>query len=211
MKTAAKNIFVDCTDTWVSDAKEGPGTTRDLPMQLDRVIEYFAEIETNCDDLIQEQDWLIREVTHRVSKASGASLSGETLHPISTNQNAGSMVSASNLPFEQYRQVAGLANRVIENQMPMATQQFIQQAGKEDVARIEELEDEIGILRQRMRDVEHQILDYTPETPEHVVLKLRFMSLLMIDGGEIDVDFFAYLVEECATVMDVLISKSHPV
>ena len=50
--------------------------------------------------------------------------------------------------------------------------------------------------------LETQILQYLPHCLEDVSAKLKFVVSLMLDGQEIETDYFAFLVEECAEVMD---------
>jgi hypothetical protein len=52
-----------------------------------------------------------------------------------------------------------------------------------------------------MSAIEQEILDHTPRSSAEAVDKLQFISSLMMNGGSMEIDFFAYLVEECAVVI----------
>jgi len=173
-----------------------------LPMNLRKAIQYFSEIESRCDDAIQEQDNLIRQITRRLPEDAIEAPGVDEYIPLTISKDVRTSLKGSDLPFDEFREVALLANKVIKNQMPMATKRFMSQAGRQEVDRIEDLEVDISSLRQQMRDVELQILNHTPRTAEEVARKLKFMTALMLDGGEIEVDFFAYLVEEAADVLE---------
>jgi hypothetical protein len=53
-----------------------------------------------------------------------------------------------------------------------------------------------------MRVLESRILQFLPQSLEDVSAKLKFVVSLMLDGQEIETEYFAFLVEECAEVMD---------
>lgn len=173
-------------------------------MNLFRAIEYFTLLEETCDTAIQEQDDLIRQITRRIPEGSASDTDKDSCVPLISVAAPRSDLNASDLPYEDYRQVAELANKVIAKQMPMATKRFMSQAGRHEIDQIEDLEAEIEHLRQMMRNVEMQILNQTPWTVEEVVAKLKFVTALMLDGGEVEIDFFVYLVEECACVLEGL-------
>ena len=195
---AIKNIV-----TW-DDFEELESKSKEpQPMNLRKTIQYFSDIENRCDDAIQEQDTLIRQITRRLPEETLKSPSGNEYIPLTAPNDVRTSLKGSDLPYDEYREVAQLANKVIKNQMPMATKRFMNQAGRQEVDRIEYLEVDISSLRQQMRDIEIQILNHTPKTAGEVAQKLKFMAALMLDGGEIEVDFFAYLVEEAADVLEV--------
>jgi hypothetical protein len=58
-----------------------------------------------------------------------------------------------------------------------------------------------------MRELEDRILQAVPTCLEDVSAKLKFAVALMLDGQEIETDYFAWLVEECAQVMDGTIGR----
>ena len=177
-------------------------------MNLSRAIEHFTSIEDKCDAAIQEQDDLLRQITRRIPEDWVSTTDKSNYMPLIAFPFSQSDVKASDLPFQEYRQVAELANKVMGKQMPMATNRFMNQAKRHEIDQIEQLEADIEHLREMMRNVETQILDYTPCTAEEVAVKLKFVTALMLDGGEIEIDFFVYLVEECADILQDALSKS---
>lgn len=188
--------------------QQNPDTNRTRGT-ISGAIAYFDSIEEQCDKLIQEQDDLIRQVTRRLPGRSDDWPSEDTHQPLSGTM-APAAAKPTDLPFEEFRQVADLANKVVPRQMPMATNRFMRQASRDEIDRIEQLEVAIDCQRELMRSIEEQILNFTPQTAEEVVIKLKFVSTLMLDGGEIETDFFAYLVEESAEILGELLSVKYP-
>jgi len=176
-------------------------------MNLKTAISYFSDVEEQCDRAIQAQDDLIRRVTRRMPEKTARTDQSETYVPLTLTPALRPDLKASEMPFEEFHEVAGLANKVLQKQMPMATKRFMSQAGRLEIDQIEQLEAGISSLRQLMRDVELQILNHTPQSADEVAMKLKFMAALMLDGGEIEVDFFAYLVEESAEILEVVLGR----
>jgi hypothetical protein len=192
-------------DTWrevygdiVEDNEKKPET-----MNIRLALQYYASLEEKCDTLIQEQDDIIRSVMRHVPRSGDVgSAGGFYAAQPATEQPA--LVSTADMPYEEFREVAKLANKVVQKHMPMATNRFMRQAGPTQIDAIENMEIDIGVVRQHMTNVEVQILDTVPKTTDDIAAKLKFMSMLMLDGNDMEVDYFAYLVEECAEVLQDL-------
>lgn len=190
-----------------------PTTNRNVEDQLDfeKAIKYFSETEEKCDLIIQRQDDLIRHVSRRMRGSIDKTGDADTLVQMSADPLIRTSLNATDLPFSEYRKIAALAVDRIGKQMPMATMRFINQAGNSEVDTIEDLEAEIMELRRLMRNIEEMILEQTPLSARDATTKLKFMTGLMLDGGEIEIDLFAYVVAECAEVIELdlnLINKS---
>jgi hypothetical protein len=173
-------------------------------MDIRLALEYYASLEQKCDDLIQKQDDIIRSVMRHVPRTNAFGDTDGFLGAQPDEAGQPGLVSTADMPFDEFKQVAKLANKVVTKQMPMATNRFMRQAGPTQVDAIENLEIDIGVVRQHMTNVEVQILDTVPKTMDGVAAKLKFMSMLMLDGNDIEVDYFAYLVEECAEILSDL-------
>lgn len=174
----------------------------DVPMSLKSAISYFSDIEAKYDQAIQDQDVLIREINQRIPRTNVSDGAQGLLVPMMLTPTARSEFHASDLPYDEFRKMAELANKVVKKQMPMATKRFMSQAGRYEIDQIEQLEANITILRQHMRNVELQIMNHTPRSGLDVALKLKFLAALMLDGGEVEMDYFAYLIEECAEILE---------
>lgn len=167
-----------------------------------KTISYFADVEEKCDLAIQKQDALIRSVSARMRGKADATGQDDAFLPLTADQASRSHLTAVDLPFSEYRKIAAMANTHVGPMMPMATLRFISQAGSAEVDEIEALEIEIQEHRKMMQQLEDIILEQTPAFSYEATAKLKFMTGLMLDGGEIEVDLFAYIVAECAQVID---------
>lgn len=172
-------------------------------LDFKKAISYFAEIEDRCDQVIQKQDELIRLVSRRMRGTVDTTGEADTKLPMSPQDGNRTTINATDLPFSEYRKIAAMANTRVGPQMPMATMRFISQAGRSEIDMIEDLEAEVIELRRLMTEIEALVLENVPRSAEDATAKLTFMTGLMLDGGEIEFDYFAYIVAECAEVIDV--------
>jgi hypothetical protein len=172
-------------------------------MNIKLALQYYASLEEKCDALIQEQDDIIRSVMRHVPRSSDAG-SADGFYSAQPAAEHPALVSTADMPYEEFHEVAKLANKVVPKHMPMATNRFMRQAGSAQIDAIENLEIDIGVVRQHMTNVEVQILDTVPKSTDDIAAKLKFMSMLMLDGNDMEVEYFAYLVEECAEVLQDL-------
>lgn len=149
------------------------------------LVAHYDEVESVCEKAIGLQEQLAR----RFYAARTEDLcTGESL-PI------------GEIAFGEFRRMHDLAQKVVPEGLPNASRRFMMQARSPDLVEIEDLEESIRLCRCRMGILEHDILNLTPASAQDAAVKLKFMSSLMLDGGNLDVDFFAYLVEECAFVI----------
>lgn len=203
-----KNIeMTKSTPTWDQVESDDLPIAEVHPMNIKRAIQYFSEIEDQCDAAIQEQDFIIRNVTRRLPEAVENLRTDANYVPLMLEPSLRAAPKVSDLAYSEFRQVAQLANKFVDHQMPMATKRFMHQAGPEEIEQIEQLEVDITMLRQRMRDVEILILNQPPVTADEVAMKLKFLAALMLDGGEIELDYFAYIVEESAEILEEALSN----
>ncbi|SIS77145.1 hypothetical protein [Phaeovulum vinaykumarii] len=70
-----------------------------------------------------------------------------------------------------------------------------------ELLEIEELEGEIRIYRFQLQTVQNVIFETEPQTVNEAVAKLKFLSRAMADGVDFEVDYFAYMIEECADII----------
>ena len=142
-------------------------------MNIRRAVQYFSRLEENCDALIQEQDEIIRSVMRQpIGGGRTADIDGQ--HPSASTQPA--LVSTSDMPYDEFKHTAKVASKSIRKQMPIATNRFIRQASSAQIDAIENLEVDIGVMRQHMTNIEVQILDTVPKTVDDVAAKLLRLS-----------------------------------
>jgi hypothetical protein len=154
---------------------------QETPFLLSQAIKYYDELEEKCDAAIQEQDELIRAVTLRRRGAQPS----DTVPNEHTEQT---LSSRAQPPAE-----SALA--------PMVSPSFVTEATQDEISNIEMLEFEILQLRQRMHIVERAIAKHEPLTPTDTAKKLKFLARLIADGGEVEMDAFAQLVEVGAEML----------
>lgn len=77
-------------------------------------------------------------------------------------------------------------------------------------AQLEELEEheaKISLLRYHLQVLEQRILELRPPDADNALKKLKFISALVIDGKEFDMDYFAYLIQECAETCEEVLGE----
>lgn len=159
----------------------------------------YKFVEKLCEEAIGRQDGLARSYYQHFARSRD-----QAEDPVETREGdmlPRARMSVSDLPFNDLRHLNRIAKNVVPNGLPGANRRFLINACTPELADIEVIEEEIKLLRYRMSVIEQEILDHTPRSSEEAVEKLKFISSIMLDGGSMEVDFFAYLVEECAFVL----------
>jgi hypothetical protein len=170
----------------------------DAPNLLSLMSQY-EYVEKLCEEAIERQEQFARS-NYKNLCATGT-FAERFPEVIVADPVSASRTSVVDLPFADVRNLNRIARGIIPAGMPHANRRFLMNARQPEIAAIEEVEEEIKLLRFRMTRIEEQILDATPRSVEEAVEKLKFISSLMLDGGTIEIDLFAYLVEECAFVV----------
>ena len=154
-------------------------------------------MEKLCEDALTEQDELARSFY-----SANSGMSHSDLVEIKTGQfELRNQLSISDLAFDDFKQMNQLAKQVVPQGLPNASRRFMVNACTPEFAQIEYLEETIKIYRFRMSTIEQEILESIPASKGEAVAKLKFMANLMVDGGDIEIDYFAYLVDECACIV----------
>lgn len=181
--------------------------TEPAPPTIGDMIAQFEYHERMCNDAIQRQEDISRRF--RYAGTTNASpdvvLQGVNDDPVATASGAiipRSKVKLSDIEFGDFREMADMAARVVPSGFPISTKRFILNACSAEFEEIEVIENEIRLLKSQMADLERKIMNATPENIIEATRKLKFMVSMMLDGTEIDQDYFAYLVEECADIID---------
>lgn len=68
--------------------------------------------------------------------------------------------------------------------------------------RLEEHDVKISLLQYHLEMLERRILETRPQDSDNALKKMKFIASLIIDGHDLDVDYFAYLIQECAEVCE---------
>lgn len=166
-------------------------------LALSEKIAQYDYLEHLLEDLIVEQETLSRQfyAKHREAETDQVALdSGEMV--------ARDTLTITDLSFQDFKQLSDLAKRVVPEGLPNAHRRFVLKACSPEMVAIEDLEEMIKLYRYRMGVAEQDILDHRPTSILEATAKLRFMSSLMLDGLDIKHDYFFYLVEECAMIIE---------
>ena len=160
------------------------------------LIDQFEYLDKLCEDAIVHQDNLARK-TYSVPDATLE----PTREPVEIKTGdlvARAGLNVTDLGFRDFRKLRNLAQTLVPAGLLSAKRRFLVNAFSPDISKITDLEDVIMIYRLQMGNLEHEILEYTPRNMSEAVAKLKFIAVLMLDGGDLEIDLFAYLVEECA-------------
>ncbi|WP_444452309.1 hypothetical protein ACTTAI_14945 [Rhodobacter capsulatus] len=166
---------------------------------LSEKIAQYDYLEHLLEDLIVEQETLSRNF---YAKQREAEANGDSVALASGEMVARDEMTITDISFPDFKQLSDLAKRVVPNGLPNAHRRFVLKACSPEMVAIEDLEEMIKLYRYRMGAAEQDILDHRPKTVLEATAKLRFMSSLMLDGLDIKHDYFFYLVEECAMIIE---------
>lgn len=163
------------------------------------LIEQFDYVEKLCEETLARQDALARQ--YYMAQQGNVALASDLVEVKTGGMRERADMSISDISFKDFKQLHRLAQSVVPGGLPKASRRFVVNACTPGFVEIEDLEETIKLYRYRMSIIEQDILDHVPTSAREAVAKLNFMSSLMLDGGNIEIDFFAYLVEECAFVI----------
>lgn len=192
MAYAIRKNLHDPVETIAPDAQAASQTIFSL-------IEQFDYVETLCEEALTRQDELARQ--YYVAQQGNVALASDLVEVKTGGLRERADMSISDMSFKEFKQLHRLAQSVVPGGLPKASRRFVVNACTPGFVEIEYFEETIKLYRYRMSIIEQDILDHVPVSAQEAVAKLNFISSLMLDGGNIEVDFFAYLVEECAFVI----------
>lgn len=159
-----------------------------IRFEIQKAMEFFVQNELKCDELIQQQDDIIRRIALR-ARHEGNNRGARSSSP---------GLALSSLPEEVSPARDRVADAWARDLVPLVSGDFASVATPEDLNDIEELEFEILGVRRLMSEIELAILSHVPLTPKDMILKMKFMAGLVIDGAEIDIEAFALLADDVA-------------
>ena len=192
MAYAIRKNLHDPVETIAPDAQAASQTIFSL-------IEQFDYVEKLCEEALTRQDELARQ--YYAAQQGGMAMANDMVEVKSGEMRVRADMSISDISFKDFKQLHRLAQSVVPGGLPKASRRFVVNACTPGFVEIEYFEETIKLYRYRMSIIEQDILDHVPVSAQEAVAKLNFISSLMLDGGNIEVDFFAYLVEECAFVI----------
>lgn len=172
---------------------------------LQNLIETHAQVEMLYEEALERQEALSRAYYRSAGDTSESRYSG-SMHAGSILLESGELkkrdeVYISELPRESFRTLAQTAARRVPEGMLNATRRFILNSCSPMSAEFDEIETELVVLRFQLVQLEEQILDLEPRGLYECKAKLKFMSGMLLNGGEIDQSDFGYLLDEIARAM----------
>ena len=166
-------------------------------LALSEKIAQYDYLEHLLEDLIAEQETLSRQFYSKQTEIGAVPVAAQSGDLVERED-----LELTDIAFSDFQHLSDLAKRVVPNGLPNAHRRFVLKACSPELVAIEDLEEMIKIYRYRMGIAEQDILDHRPTTILEATAKLRFMSSLMLDGLDIKHDYFFYLVEECAMIIE---------
>lgn len=163
---------------------------------LSDLIRAYERLEKQWDDAITRQESLRRSLQVR----RGPDLQPDGVAALGARPAGADRITAR--PFEEFRDAVELAQKCIRNALPLTTRRFIENLDRPEISEFDALDRQITRLTAEMQAQEAQILEFLPQSLEDVSAKLKFVVSVMLDGQPVETDYIAFLVEECAEVMD---------
>lgn len=160
-----------------------PSTSSEQPKGISSIadlVRLHGRLEFEYDEAICQRDRLTRDIC----------LSNE--EPL----------RISEMTPQIFRERHSLAIQAVPAGRPNTARRFMAKLDSKAVEAYRDMELRVRHLQDRMSEVEREILERRPATRSGAICKLRFISACLIDTVELDQDYFAYLVEECAEVLD---------
>jgi len=188
-------------------------TDQGLPLAILDMIAQYEYFERQCDLAIERQDDLARSIYRRAEEVHAAE-DGFTAFERDKDDTESVDVkefasrdrsSISDIPFAEYRNLLRKAQKLVPNGLPNSNRRFVINTEPAELEEVEELEQTITMYKFHMGCVERDILESVPRDALESLAKLRFVAYLLLDGHEIEQDYFAYLVEECALIAETSI------
>lgn len=198
---------------WMATPKyDGCSVHRDASEEVDHhfisaLVSQYDVLERVCDETLECQEILTRDMYRRSSTPSGdegvvnRACGADDVSTKSGTFKARSELSFQDISFQDFKEISALAKRLVPTNFVNGMRRFILNGCSFQASEIEECEAEVQILQFKMKEVEQRILDHVPSRPQEAIAKLRFIVGLLLDGGDFDVDYFAYQVDECACVL----------
>jgi hypothetical protein len=106
--------------------------------------------------------------------------------------------SANPPGFSDFRRAMSILHREGQVSRPVTGRRIAGNLSRRDADRIEALEAAAARALDRLAAIEAAVLETPPASTVEAVAKLRFLSALLLTGGSLEIDYFAWLVDECA-------------
>lgn len=158
-----------------------PGTTpaEGAPTSLAELIRLHGALEAELDAATVRRGQIARSVYLRTDAATPPPLS-----------------------LQVFRERRSLAADALKPGMALFARRFVSRLDERAAAALQEIERRSQELHGQMAVAEEEILSRRPANPAEAIAKLHFIAACLIDSQELEQDYFAYLVGECAEVLE---------
>lgn len=161
------------------------------------LVRMHTQFESQCEIHIEQQEMITRQLMWRQQ------LSGLNVPKFFPPSESGSDSPVEQTPgFDEYRRRHAVASAMNQSGLPVTKRRFVISATDDEINEIEDLEEKIQRERAWMSAVEQALFDCVPRNGSEAIAKLKFLTNLMVDGGEVEQDYFAYLVAECTLALE---------
>ena len=168
-------------------------------LSIQAQIEIFKRFEQQCDEATEELEALAKDVTYRVSQAESAE--DKTSEVDLDNEfffGWKADITPTEVDQKSFRRRAELARKFCVPYRVSAGFNFVEGAMEAELEELETLDLRIRLLQYQMDQTEAEIIEMVPTSAAEAIAKLKFVSGLLINGCHLDVDHFAFIVQEAA-------------
>jgi hypothetical protein len=159
------------------------------------LLQDYATLENECDIAISTMERLSQTLVLDLINAPQSI--GQTTELTGLETNCDKEVS-----FRQVRFRARFADTALSRALPLKRKRVLLSVLGSGFDDIESLRAKIEVLRARLLAVESDIYNATPTCVRDSVQKIRFLTAILLNGDDLDVDFYAFLVDECAQIIE---------
>ena len=190
------------------NARLSPSSAANSTGLIDLINGYMA-LEAACDELIEQQErqhrraWAdsrgVQESTLIEPGSRSVGVQVQAKQPCSFKPDAKSLFG---LPLQHAsRELISMSRRIVPEGHLARRLRFLHEISPGQLEELRRLELDIRGLREDLDRLEERILEQVPMTPHEAMKKMRFLVCLLLDQREIEVDYFAYIVDECITII----------
>lgn len=169
--------------------------------ELHSLIQQYERVEKSVEEAIRRQEQIIRD-SYRIFTHEDIELSKSNgLKKCLVSHGTGA--TTKNERFKDFRYLVQQAQSIVPSGLPNTRRRFLTNASAHKFDDLETVDAEVKLLKYEMGILEQKIFDYTPCSTLEAAGKLRFIANILVEGGSVEVDYFAYLVDECAEVVEI--------
>ena len=173
----------------------------DAQVRFTELMKSFQELEFRCADMIARQEQLGNLIVNRYHEVWDSAFDAED-EDLSAKASSRMSPTDKKLPFADYRAMVNINHQWMRPELPLSAKRFLEKVQSGERQEMLDLDIEINVVKIQMQSIETEILEFTPDTTRDAVLKLRFITALLLTNDEVERSFVAYLVEDCIDAIE---------